>query len=162
MTQTLVVKKKRKKATTPVRIDRNRRLRDAMELRKAGISYVDIADRLGYKTPNAAYQAVKRAMSEMVTEPTSELRQMEVQRLTHLLMVLWPRAHGRPAKNGQEAQPPDLAAIDRVLKIQERLAALQGLDAPKRSEHMMGVLVKVEGDTPAEYIDSLRALDAGT
>jgi hypothetical protein len=58
-----------------------------------------------------------------VQEPAEELRTMEVARLDQMLLGLWPKAI-----------KGDTWAVDRVLKIMERRAALLGLDAPVKRE----------------------------
>lgn len=104
-------------------IEANDRQRQALELRKAGVGYQAIADRLGYKDHSGAYRAVKTALRKTLQEPADELRAVEVERLDAMLLGLWTKA-----KAG------DLLAVDRVLKIMDRRADLLGLDAPRRVE----------------------------
>lgn len=142
-------KKIRKIATTPAAIERNRRTRDALELRKAGVPYSKIAEVLGLGSPGVAKRMVSRALTEMGVEPSEEMRMMEMQRLNHVLAIIWPKV-----KDG------DLAAIDRFLKLQERISALQGLDAPRK--HQLGVLqVDAAEDDEQGYIKQMEALNAG-
>lgn len=100
----------------------------ALKLRQAGISYEDIARRVGYRSASGAYQAVKSAMRKTLREPADELRQMEISRLDVALFAIWPAV-----KRG------DLFAIDRFLKICERRSRLLGLDA-KQEINLDGML----------------------
>lgn len=100
------------------------RQRQALELRKAGVGFQAIADRLGYSDHSGAYRAVKSALKKTLQEPADEVRALELERLDKLLLGLWPRA-----TSGNDR------AIDRVLKIMQRRANLLGLDAPQKVEN---------------------------
>jgi hypothetical protein len=121
----------------------------AVELRRRGLSYRQIAAQLEWKNQASAYEAVKRGLADAITEPAAEVRRLELDRLDeyqrHALRVLatphWTVSQGVVVKledaNGAE-QPladdaPVLAALDRLIKISERRARLLGLDAPART-----------------------------
>src|SRR5690349_20354092 len=74
----------------PVRVRSVERQFDAATLRAAGASFVDIAERLGYKTPAGARAAVLRAMENMRQESAEELARIQYERLNVMLMNLWP------------------------------------------------------------------------
>ena len=95
----------------------------ALELRKAGVSYVDIANTLGYKTSSGAHNAVKKMLRRTVQEVADDVRRLEVARLDALILAIW-----------SDAAKGDDSKIDRVLKIMQRRADLLGLDAPKRQD----------------------------
>ena len=95
----------------------------ALELRKAGVSYEAIAASLGYRDRSGAYRAVTAALKLTLREPAEELRTLELERLDAMLLALWRRV-----------QAGDEKTVDRVLHIMERRARLLGLDAPLRSE----------------------------
>jgi hypothetical protein len=63
-------------------------------------------------------------LTKICTEKAEEVRRLELERLDAMLAGIWSRA-----ARGEEA------AIDRVLKIQARRAALLGLDAATKQEH---------------------------
>jgi len=107
----------------PARIHAAERQARALELRKAGATFQQIADQLGYANRAAARNAVMRALQSIIGEPAQELRQLELERLDAMMLGLWPRA-----RKGDEA------AVDRVLKIMERRAKLLGLDTPARTD----------------------------
>lgn len=98
----------------------------ALNLRKQGFTYQMIADELGYANAAGAYVAVTTELQAIVREPAEEVRTLELERLDQMLAVLWARA-----MQGDDKE----RAIDRILKVMERRAALLGLDAPKRIEN---------------------------
>ncbi|AOV16582.1 hypothetical protein BJI67_05410 [Acidihalobacter aeolianus] len=99
------------------------RRKKAVELRKAGLSYAKIGERLGIAR-QSAFAHVRHVLSELqaeTAESAEQVRQIELERLdraTELCM--------RGIENGE------LAAIDRLIRIQERRARLLGLDAVER------------------------------
>ncbi len=101
------------------------RREEALRLRIAGLRYRDIGERLGI-TMQAAHHLVVKALEESrarAAESADQLRDLELQRLDVAQSVIW-----RYVLEG------DMGAIDRLLKIQQRRAALMGLDAPERRE----------------------------
>lgn len=113
-------------ATSTKRALTLQRQQAALELRRAGQDYREIARKLGCgKT--AAHRLVTDAMQEcrdQIAGDADELRTEELSRLDGMLAGLW-----------QDARKGDVAAVDRVLKISERRAKLLGLDAPVRLAH---------------------------
>jgi hypothetical protein len=89
----------------------------ALELRKAGKSYDEIAKELGYRSKSGAHNAVMSALKKTLQEPANELRKLEVERLDAMLADLW------------ESKKEN---TDRILRIMERRAKLLGLDAPTK------------------------------
>lgn len=107
--------------------------KQCLDLRVRGLSYNEIAERLGL-SPKTPYFAVRRAflrLREEVKESTEQVRDMELVRLDEALRLCWLAV-------GEATQVEDplvrnrirMAAVDRTLKIQQRRAALLGLDAP--------------------------------
>lgn len=97
----------------------------ALELRRMGLGYVAIGERLGLKK-SQAHRLVVAGLAEaraQISASADELRSEEISRLDGMLQGVWPRA-----RKGQ------VTAIDRVLKISERRAKLLGLEAPVRIE----------------------------
>lgn len=129
------------------------RQRQALELRKAGLSYVAIAERLGYANHTGALKAVKSALRSLVREPAEELIEVEVNRLDDMLAGLW-----------LEARKGNVAKIDRVLKIMQRRAELLGLDAPKTVRVVQDEAKRLAGEfglTEAEILAEAEAILAG-
>jgi hypothetical protein len=93
--------------------------KEALELRKAGATYQQIADKLGISLSGAGV-CVSRAMDALrleVKEAAEQVLELELDRLDSMLLGLW-----------DKARRGDTAAIDRVLKIQDRRAKYLGLD----------------------------------
>ena len=102
-------------------VDANDNQRKALELRKAGVSYQQIADAIGYKDASGAWRAVKAGLKKTLQEPADDLRKLELERLDSAAAAIYPSV-----KQGQ------YGAIDRWIKIMERRAKLLGLDAPTK------------------------------
>lgn len=127
------------------------RVAQALELRRAGKSYPEIAAALGVATSHA-HRLVEEGMTDarsQVGAEAAQLRSEEISRLDAMLQGLWPAAR----KGG-------VTAVDRVLKIMERRARLLGLDSPVRAA--------VEGGPPGSppvqsvgmTLDEFRAMAA--
>lgn len=114
--------------TSPRRLAAAERQTQALEFRKAGLSFPRIAQELGYHNPAGAFRAVEAALERTQQEPADAVRVLALERLDRMLAACWGKAIGG-----------DLLAVDRVLKIEERRAKLLGLDAPDRVD----ILVRV-------------------
>lgn len=95
----------------------------ALQLRRAGLDYQGIAERLGYAGKQGAHSAVQRALRNHIAEGVDHLRALEAARLDALLAAVWPAA-----------TEGDVAAVRAALAISERRARLFGLDAPARAQ----------------------------
>lgn len=98
----------------------------ALELRRMGFGYVEIAEKIGC-SKSQAHRYVKEAMADarvQIDADASEIKTEEISRLDGMLRGLWPDA--RKGNHG---------AVDRVIKIMERRAKLLGLDAPLKMAH---------------------------
>lgn len=109
--------------TAPRRLRAAERQAKALNLRKAGATYEQIAKELGLSLAGA-YQCVKAALQRTIQEPADEYRKVEIERLNTMLRAIWARV-----LNG------DLGAIDRAVRIVDKISALLGLDAPTKVEH---------------------------
>ena len=99
--------------------------RTALELRKAGLTFEQIAQQVGFNSRQAAFDNVMRAIKEIKREPAEELDSLELARLDTLLTRVWPKA-----------LQGDHKAIDTELKLMERRARMMGIDAPVKHEPM--------------------------
>lgn len=112
---------------------------EALRLRKAGLTYEEIADRLGYANKSGAYKTVMSALRKIVQEPADELRKLEIERLDVMLASLWPFIlKGSPRH------------VEIGLKVMDRRAALLGLDAPKVVEDHRTVQIQFMAEKLAE------------
>lgn len=127
----------------------------AAEMRSRGLSYRAIAHhhRVSVST---AHGAVQRALAAIRGEGAAEVRDLELDRLDELwriTMAVLEREHvtvsnGRVVHLGEKPlrdDGPVLAAVDRLLRIQERRAKLLGLDAEKKINVSGGVTYEVVG-----------------
>lgn len=115
--------------------------REACRLRSRGMTYQQISDELGYGHESAARRAVKEVLAAVRVEGATEIRALQAQQLDYLtaealkvLETIHPAVtqSGRIIKdehgNTLVDDGPVLAAIDRILRIQERRAKLLNLD----------------------------------
>jgi AraC-like DNA-binding protein len=123
------------------------RARRVLELRKEGLTFNEIARRVGYKNATSAYYAFKTALRATIQQPADEVRRLEVERLDALLAAVW-----STAMDGR------LVAIDRVILIMDRRAKLLGLDAPQKvdHEHRIRMLAAANGFDPDEAVEEAR------
>jgi len=105
--------------TSPRRVEAQIRAAKAVRLRADGYSYCEIAKELGYKNGNVAQVIVTRTLAKVRSESVDTMRRLENRRLDEKQEVLAP-----------EIRKANLAAITVDLKVQERRAKLNGLDAP--------------------------------
>lgn len=118
---------------------------DAAKLRARGWTYQRVANELGYANASGAFKAVQRALKASVREANDTAVALALDELDAMANAAWEvldRSHvtisqGRVVTHDGVPVPDDapvLAAIDRLLKIQERRAKLRGLDAPTASK----------------------------
>lgn len=114
-----------------VRRDRQKAHRmEAVQLRLAGLTYEQIADRLDM-SKEGARQLVTRTLESAANRSAEEMRAEENARLDRLQGAIWGAALGG-----------DLKAVDQVLKLMDQRARLNGLNAPTRI--MLSTTVRVE------------------
>lgn len=139
---------------------------EAFRLRAKGLTYDEIAIAQGYYDKSHVARSIKRHLANTVPPAADEYRNIMDSQLDELyrrgLAVLdakhYTVSHGQivyhPDDNEFGAGPripleddaPVLAAIDRLLKIQARRAALWGLDAPTAQRiQVQNVRVTVDG-----------------
>jgi len=104
----------------------------AMALRLDGHSYKQIAEDLGYATESAAYAAVRKIINTTKRDMSDEMRAIETARIDEAMVIAWDIA-----RNPKNAPLTKLAALDRVVKLQERRTKYYGLDKPDRHEHVV-------------------------
>lgn len=95
----------------------------ALHYRKMGLTYAEIADRLGMGSPQAAWNAVESALKRTLQEPADVVRKLELGRLDAMFVPVY-----------VNACRGDLAALSAALNIMARRARLLGLDAPLKTE----------------------------
>jgi len=111
----------RNKTPKPELIDKERK---ALELRRAGATYDEIAQALGYATPQGAFLAYNRAIKRTLIESgADEARQTELDRCDRIQRAYWAKA-----------MAGDVPAGNIVLKVMDRRARYLGLDAPTKQQ----------------------------
>jgi len=98
----------------------------ALELRKRGLNYTQIGEKLGCARGTACRYVLSELenLADKCREEAVHVRDLELQRLDALYLKAWEAVEGG-----------DLAGIDRCLRIMERRAKLLGLDAAEKIEH---------------------------
>ncbi|PBC71566.1 hypothetical protein BX265_6176 [Streptomyces sp. TLI_235] len=132
----------------------------AAELRSRGRTYRQIAEELGIDV-HRAYDAVQKAMADVVREPAAAAVEFELERLDEAhrraLEVLERRhitvSNGKAVEH--DGKPllddgPVLAAIDRIVKISESRRKLLGLDQPAKQQISGGVTYEIVGIDPED------------
>lgn len=122
-----------------------------VQYRRQKRPYADIFEELGYSSVQAASRDFSRALAEAIAnrdESVEVYREEQIQELDYLAE----EAHrvlrgeyfvvsnsGKIVEHPDTGQPlhdegPKLAAMDRIVKISDRIAKLRGLDSPTRIE----------------------------
>jgi DNA-binding Lrp family transcriptional regulator len=110
---------RRPKITKPSSIGHTERRRQAVDLRRAGLTFEAIGAEMGI-TSASAFELVKKALEDFRTdtaEAVEDHRRLELARLERIVEIMWPQV--------EEGRGD---AVDRVLKVAQRKAALLGLD----------------------------------
>lgn len=106
-------------AKEPARdINRTQRQLQAIELRKQGLQWAEIADRCGISGGKAgAYKLVNQALKARLRETVDDYRELMTQRLEALWALQWQKA---------TVEKSDWA-VDRLLQIHDRLERLHAI-----------------------------------
>lgn len=91
----------------------------AVELRRAGVSFDEIAKRVGYSDRSAAYKAYRAALARVPARAVQEHRDEWNDRLERLLLPYW-----------TNALAGDIAAGRMVIRIAQEAARINGFYAP--------------------------------
>ena len=107
----------------------------ALELRKRGLNYTQIGEKLGCARSTACRYVLSELenLADKCREEAVHVRDLELQRLDDLYLVAY-----RAIIDGY-----DLAGIDRCLRIMERRAKLLGLDAAEKVEHSGDLVINL-------------------
>jgi hypothetical protein len=129
------------------RINAQEKRRRAMEARKAGMSYTQIAELLGYADASGASKAVHKAFSQIIQEPVAELKVLQIERINHLLMAVW-----------SKAQAGDERAIASVLSLMDKLDRYEGTEAMTTTEvHHTGNVLVAQGSKD-DFISAMKQM----
>jgi len=111
-------------ALTPQQADR---YRSVVDLRAAGMTFDEIAKRVGYSGRSGAKEAYDRALELYGRDAVDGLRALEGERLDQL----WRRTFEKLLSN-PETTTEFVALVNSAVRISNSRAQLFGLDAPKQ------------------------------
>lgn len=103
--------------TTAARVTAAEKRRKALELRKAGATYEQIAQEVGFAHKGNAHRAVAEAIASIPRADAEELVAITTARFDALILGLWPKARAG-----------DTAAAREVLRVERDRARLLGLN----------------------------------
>lgn len=141
--------RKQRNKTSASKILAKEKQRQALELRKGGASYPAIAQALGYGDPSGARKAVEAAMKQVTQEPAVELKTLNIERLNHMLLTLWPKV-----------QQGDERAIDTSLRVLDKIDRLMGTEAAQQVDvnvNQTNAILVIDG-SKEDYLRSLRQM----
>lgn len=134
--------------TSRTRIESAERRGRALELRKAGATFEQIANQLGYADRHSAREAVVRALKDITRDGAEEVLDLELQRLDAMLVGLWAAARrGEPR------------SVETVLKVMERRSKYLGLDDyESRMAHVAEEQIRITEQQAETVIALLQAV----
>lgn len=144
-----VARKRRPRTNAQSRIIAKEKQRQALELRKGGATYAAIAQAVGYNDASAARKAIEKAIEATIQEPAVELKTLNIERLNHMLLTLWPKV-----------QQGDERAIDTSLRVLDKLDRLMGTEAAQQVDvnvHQQNAILVIDG-SKEDYLRSLRQM----
>ena len=157
-----------KSPTSPGRLLAAEKGAQAIALRIAGKTLVEIADAVGYKTKQGALLAIKAALARIAAPEVEEYRELMNARLEKIVAIWWPvmatptmQVDGKEIVNVLDDR---LKASTVILKAISDLRTLYGLDLakpmPGSAENPLHIAPVFSGDLTEEQVDALIALDA--
>ena len=103
---------------------------EVVKLRRGGLTFDMIAERVGYSNASGAYKAWKNGMKHVVYDDVDSIRQTELDRLDIAQAAIW-----GDLTDIQNIDPATRAKlILALIKVMERRARLLGLDTPVKSQ----------------------------
>lgn len=115
------------------RRDRDKARRtEALAMRMAGLSHDQIGERLGIST-DGARDMINRTLARAESRVVEAEREIENARLDRAQAAIWSRV-----------LDGDLKAIDSFLRLSQRRAKMNGLDAPTKIDLSVGVRQEME------------------
>jgi hypothetical protein len=96
---------------------------EVIKLRRGGLTWDMIAERVGYADASGAQKAYVKACQRIVYADVDELRKVEGDRLDMAQAALW-----------SKVLTGDTNAVNSLLRIMDRRAKLYGLDLPIRQQ----------------------------
>jgi len=94
---------------------------EVVKLRRGGLTWDLIAQRVGYSHPASARDAYMRASARIVRDDVEEIRRVEQDRLDMAQTAIW-----------SKVLQGDTQAVNTLIRIMERRAKMFGLDQPTK------------------------------
>ena len=140
---------------TSVKINAELRRSQALQLKQAGMTYEQIAERLGV-AQSQVYKDIKRRLAEVRrddSEAVQEAYALQVSRYERLLLRWWPDAIGRDDELAS-------LATDKVLRILRQLDIIGGLIPDKPLIQLNTLQINSDGGgTLADLLSSMASDD---
>lgn len=127
-------------ATYPDRLEEADKHAQVFKLRIAGWDFPSIAQKLGYASKSGAYEAIKAELKRRLWDQVDYYRNILIARDE----AIWLKTYAK----FEASEEIDLALVDSLLKILDRMAKHAGLAAPK-----VQINVGAEDDGDAEPVD---------
>jgi Sigma-70, region 4 len=137
------------------RVDAADRDARALELRRAGLNYREIAQQMGVSVATA-HKYVTRGLDRTRREPADALRDLELERLDALQLALTQvlasqhvTVSGGKVIRDEHGQPlrddgPTIAAAQALVRVQESRRRLLGLDAPVKVDAKLMTIDQID------------------
>jgi hypothetical protein len=128
---------------------------EVARLRADGMTFPDIAQKLGYADHSGARNAYERVRTEFITgalddERDNMLRLIQSVGLAHL-----------PKARGEDGNDPDPRSADVVMKVAAQAAKLLGLEAPQKVESTVTYFDGDGSDLDHRILELSQRLDRG-
>ena len=111
------------------------RYRQVVNLKAAGLTFDEIADRVGYKSRSGAKEAYDAALRWWGNESVDQLRTVEGERLEQL----WRRTFAKIVADPDMDSSELTALVNTAVRVSQRKSALFGMDSPERIEVEVGM-----------------------
>ena len=132
--------RRRRSSTTKWTIAAMEKRVQAVELRRLGLGYRQIAEKMALSSPGNAYRMVAAELKDLraeCKESAEQLRAVEAERLDMMWRALMPRIASGDAK-----------AVSAGVQIMKRRADMFGLDSPQQVEHTVMKMYAVKDASP--------------
>jgi hypothetical protein len=164
------------KRSTTATINHRQRQREAVELRKAGLTYRQIAEMLGYASEGSAQTSVYEALTALHGDSAKMVLAIHMQQYSTFQALLWTRATRREALTDSQGNPitdrdgnplmmlanDALPFMDRFLNIMQRqenlLAGAIAEHVTKLADEAVTGTLVIGGDDEASFVEQVKAL----
>jgi len=134
------------------RIEAKEKQKQALQLRLAGVTFDEIAERLGYAQKSGAWHAVAKALNDIPKREAMDYKLLNLERLNRAILALW-----------SKVLSADLQAILALVRIVAEINKLTGAYEPLKldiTEHIRE-MAKQEGWDPDEAVREAQRIMEG-